>query len=350
MILSELLQELHTLNISEQFYKTYQEKKHSPRQFQQFLNSLDRSFLEKHHLIIPEIPSTIPPSMQESYSYIQSESGIMVQKHNCYTPPFSHRHTFFEAFYVYEGSCEHEIEGKHQSMNVGDFCIIPPGVAHTISVQDQSIVIVMILNRTSLENTFANPIYHKKNMLSDFFLQNIYIKDANHYLIFHTGNDEAMRSLLLDMMLESRNQYAEYEAVLYSLFGVFFAKLLRYYENTIEYPEFSDRSSSLAYGIITYIQENYKDITLSRVAQKFHYTPEYTSKFIKQTSGKTFSELLTQIRLEQAAKLLKNTALSVGDISFDIGYENPETFIRNFKKMYQKTPAVYRRESSVKTI
>ena len=144
--------------------------------------------------------------------------------------------------------------------------------------------------------------------------------------------------------------YAEYEAVLYSLFGVFFAKLIRYYENTIEYPEFSDRNSSLAYGIITYIQENYRDITLGRVAGKFHYTPEYTSKFIKQTSGKTFSELLTQIRLEQAAKLLKNTALSVGDISYDIGYENPETFIRNFKKVYKKTPAVYRRESSVKTL
>ena len=182
-------------------------------------------------------------------------------------------------------------------------------------------------------------------MLSDFFLQNIYIKDANHYLIFHTGNDEDMRSILLDMILETRNQYAEYEAVLYSLFGVFFAKLLRYYENTIEYPEFSDRNSSLAYGIITYIQENYKDITLSRVAEKFHYTPEYTSKFIKQTSGKTFSELLTQIRMEQAAKLLKNTALSIGDISYNIGYENPETFIRNFKKMYKKTPAIYRRES-----
>lgn len=349
MILSELMQELHTLNFSEQFYKTYYEKKRSPKQFQQFLNSLDRDFLEEHHLIVPEIPGTIPPSMRDEYSYVQSDSGILVQKHHCYTPPFAHRHTFFEAFYVYEGSCEHDIEGRHQTMTMGDFCIIPPGVEHTISVQDQSIVIVMILSRAALENTFANPVYHRKNGLADFFLQNIYIKDANHYLIFHTGNDESMRSILLDMILESTNQYAEYEAVLYSLFGVFFAKLIRYYENTCEYPEFSDHRSSIAYGIITYIQENYKDITLSRVAEKFHYTPEYTSKFIKQTSGKTFSELLMQIRLEHAANLLKNTALSVGDIAYDIGYENPETFIRNFKKKYKKTPAVYRRESSLKT-
>lgn len=348
MILSELLQELHTLNMSEQFYKTYQEKKKSSIQFQQFLNSLDYKFLKEHHLIVPEIPSTIPPSMQDDFFYIHSASGIYVQKHNCYTPPFSHRHTFFEAFYVFEGSCEHEIEGKHQSMNVGDFCIIPPGIEHTISVQDQSIVLVMIQQRNTLENAFSNPIYHRKNQLSDFFLQNIYIKDANHYLIFHTGNDEDMRSLLLDMMLESHNQYPEYEAVLYSLFGVFFAKLIRYYENTCEYPEFSDHSSSLAYGMLTYIQENYKNITLTQVAQKFHYTPEYTSKFIKQTSGKTFSEFLTQIRMEHAVKLLKYTNLSVGDISFDIGYENPETFIRNFKKLYKKTPAVFRRDSSEK--
>lgn len=345
MILSELLQEIHSLNISEQFYKEYQEKKKSPRQFQQFLSSLDYEFLKEQRLIIPEIPESIPPTMKADDSYVHSASGIMVQKHNCYTPAFSHRHNFFEAFYVYEGICEHYIEGKHQTLNVGDFCIIPPGIEHSISVQDQSIVIVMVLNRESLENTFSNPIYHRKNILSDFFLQNIYIKDANHYLLFHTGNDEEMRSVILDMMLETKNQYREYEVILYSLFGVFFAKLFRYYENTVEYPEFGDRNSSLAYGIITYIRENYRDITLNRVADKFHYTSEYTSKFIKQTSGKTFSELLTEVRLNHAANMLKNTNLTVGDIAYDIGYENPETFIRNFKKKYKKTPAVYRRES-----
>ena len=347
MLLSELTQELYTLNISEQFYKTYQEKKRSPRQFQQFLSTLDRGFLHEHNLIIPEIPATIPPSMKDNYSHVQPGFGIAVEKHNCYTPPFPHRHSFFEAFYVYEGTCEHDIEGKHQVLSTGDFCIIPPGIEHTISVQDQSIIIVMILSRSVLENVFANPVYHRNNMLSDFFLQNIYIKDANHYLMFHTGNDEDMRSILLEMMLETRNKYGEYEAIIYSLFGVFFAKLIRYYENTIEYPEFSDRTSSLAYGMFTFIRENYRDITLSRVAEKFHYTPEYASKFIKQTSGKTFSELLLQIRMEHAANLLKNTTLAVGDIAYDIGYENPETFIRNFKKMYKKTPAVYRRESAI---
>lgn len=104
---------------------------------------------------------------------------------------------------------------------------------------------------------FSNPIYYRNNVLSEFFLQNIHIKDANHYLIFHTGNKADMRSLLLDMMLEIENQQPEYIIILYSLFSIFFAKLIKYYEGTCEFPTFSNRNSSLAYGIISYIQENY---------------------------------------------------------------------------------------------
>jgi AraC-like DNA-binding protein len=66
---------------------------------------------------------------------------------------------------------------------------------------------------------------------------------------------------------------------------------------------------------------------------------------VKTISNMSFSELLTSIRLQQAENLLSHTLLSVSEISEKIGYKNPETFIRAFKKNYLLSPGQYRRNT-----
>ena len=56
------------------------------------------------------------------------------------------------------------------------------------------------------------------------------------------------------------------------------------------------------------------------------------------------------IVIRKTERLLINTQKSVADISEILGYENPETFIRAFKKELHITPAKYRnREITLKT-
>jgi AraC-like DNA-binding protein len=164
--------------------------------------------------------------------------------------------------------------------------------------------------------------------------------------MFHTGNDQELRDLILQMMLESINKYQEYDAILYSLFAIFFAKLIRYYESTIETPDKNRPNAELAYDIIAFIQENHNDISLEDVARKFNYSLEYTSRYIKKNTGKTFMELLTDSRMKHAVSLLKSTNLSVSQIAFQIGYENTENFIRVFRKKYNTTPTAYRKSNA----
>ncbi len=342
----ELLQQLHNLNGSELFYKRYQEAKVDSARFDRFLKSLDKEDILRKHYIVPELPETMPPAMRDEYFFSDTDIGIVLQKHNCYTPEFRHFHTYFEAFYVFEGIARHEVAGQKKILRMGDFCIIPPGTPHTISVQDRSIVIVMILSSEVIENVFKNPTYYKNNPLSEFFLRNIRYSGDNNYLMFHTGNDQELRDLILQMMLESINKYQEYDAILYSLFAIFFAKLIRYYESTIETPDKNRPNAELAYDIIAFIQENHNDISLEDVAQKFNYSLEYTSRYIKKNTGKTFMELLTDSRMKHAVSLLKSTNLSVSQIAFQIGYENTENFIRVFRKKYNTTPTAYRKSNA----
>ena len=339
----ELMQELHSLNESELFYRSYHEAQKNPAEFSRFIASLDVNDILEHHYIVPELPETMPPSMKDEYFFNSTDIGIVLQKHNCYTPAFKHFHTYFEAFYVYEGTCQHEIAGNSRMLRMGDFCIVPPGTTHTISVQDRSIIIVMILSSEVIENVFKNPAYYKQNPLAEFFMKNIHFASDNNYLMFHTGNDQELKEIIIQMMLESINKYQEYDAILYSQFAIFFAKLIRYYEGTIETPLTNSRNSELAYSIVTYIQENHDHVTLEDVASYFNYTPEYTSRLIKKITGDTFMNLLTNSRMKHAVSLLQSTRLSVAQIANQVGYENTENFIRTFRKKYNMTPSAYRK-------
>ena len=339
----ELIQALHNYNESELFYMQYQEAKKDSVRFRRYLAALDVAECVRRHLVIPEFPETMPEAMRDEYFYSDPDIGMVISKHNCYSPVFQHFHTYFEAFYVFEGICVQEIGGVSQTLHMGDLCILPPGVSHSISVQDSSIVINLINSSAVIENVFKNPLYFRNNVLSDFFIRNLHFSAQNNFLIFHTGNDQELKDLILQMMLENINRYPEYEAILNAYFSIFFGKLLRYYENTAEINEPSRKKAQLSYELSQYIQEHHQKITLSDLAARFHYSEEYVSRLIKQLMGRNFSDILTDCRMKHALSLLKSTNLPVREIAYQVGYENAENFIRTFKKQYKKTPTEYRR-------
>ena len=102
---------------------------------------------------------------------------------------------------------------------------------------------------------------------------------------------------------------------------------------------------SFDFPILNYIQENYKEVTLEMLADRFHLTTQYISKYIKEKSGKTFGENVKQIRLKKAKALLKSENTTVENIAISVGYENPGHFNRIFKKTYGMTPVQYRNSS-----
>ena len=77
-------------------------------------------------------------------------------------------------------------------------------------------------------------------------------------------------------------------------------------------------------------------------AKLLHYDFYWLSHEIKNQTGKTYTELLQDKRLSQAAYLLKNTKIGVDDISKAVGYENKSYFHRIFAKQFEMSPKKYR--------
>ena len=95
-------------------------------------------------------------------------------------------------------------------------------------------------------------------------------------------------------------------------------------------------------SMLNYIQTNYQTVTLENMAEQFHLSEPYISKYIKDKSGKTFGEHVAHTRMKRAKTLLKNGNMTVENISYAVGYQNVEHFNRTFKKTFEMTPLQYR--------
>ena len=96
--------------------------------------------------------------------------------------------------------------------------------------------------------------------------------------------------------------------------------------------------------IISYIQSDFKNVTLETLSETFHLSKPYLSKYIKEKAGMTFQEVVKEERMKKARTLLRETNQTVETIAAEVGYENVEHFNRLFKKSYGITPVQYRKQ------
>lgn len=343
MEISGLKSEIFKLNEEELFYKKYYYAKQQQYSLEKFISEIDMNYVLQHYLMIPEIKETIPPRFEDFFFLdVSDDKSIGIVKHNRYTPAIEHSHTFFEMIYVYSGSCSQKINGHLIQLRAGDICFIPPGITHTVEVYDDSIIINVLMRKSTLHNIFFN-FLRTPNILSAFFLNNIYSKNGNDYIIFHSGNDENLKEKFLYMLWETENKDVYYYQMISNTIMLVFGSLIRYYEKSVETPTFTQKEDVQRFALLQFIQANYESVNLDDIAEHFHYTREYTSKLIKTTTGHTFTKILQQVRIERSQILLQDTNMTVADISSQIGYETTEHFIRTFKKLIGQTPTEYRK-------
>jgi YesN/AraC family two-component response regulator len=94
--------------------------------------------------------------------------------------------------------------------------------------------------------------------------------------------------------------------------------------------------------ILQHIESHSKDCSLSSLAQRFNFNPNYLGNLLKKRTGRTFLELLQSQRMNQAALLLKRSHKSIEDISAEVGYESLSFFYKKFSAHFGCSPGQYR--------
>ena len=84
-------------------------------------------------------------------------------------------------------------------------------------------------------------------------------------------------------------------------------------------------------------------LSLPEVASHFGLSPQYFSTFFRENFGRTFTQHINSLRIEQAARLLRETDLPVMEVGFSVGFDNFSYFIKRFRSVYGVSPSHYRK-------
>lgn len=269
-----------------------------------------------------------------------------MQRCICLAPQFLHRHSFYEFFYILEGHCDQTLGGQQYTLGEGDLCAIPPGVEHSAFFHSGCIAISFKCQAEYMTQIFCLPAFRESHKTIEFFTTQMDGQTSAEVRIYHTGNHERIQRTVLELYEESRGFTEESPPVLYALFLRIWSEIIRHYDASCTKIQTKAQTDHLAWDILRYIQRNAAEASLQQLADQLGYTPEYTSTIVRQLTGSTFTKLRTQARLAHSTYLLSNAGLSVGDIALRCGYQNPESYIRAFKKEYAYTPAAFRAKES----
>lgn len=114
-------------------------------------------------------------------------------------------------------------------------------------------------------------------------------------------------------------------------------------DNTEFIPVEHSSKTKVLHKILLYVDRNYsEDCTLKVIARQLQYDYAYLSKLFIHMTNMTFTEYLNHYRTSQACYLLKNSDQSISEIAHNCGYNNLRSFNRNFKKITNLSPMIYR--------
>lgn len=269
---------------------------------------------------------------------------IDIRTHTRFTEFPKHTHNYVEILYMCSGSTTHIINDTTElKLETGDLLFIGKGCWHEVlpaGIDDIGINFIVL---PEFFYTAFN-MMEGKSILSDFVIDNLTGKNSKMpYLYFHVADVLPIQNLLENLVWSIHNGTSDHRVNEITM-GLLFLQLLKYTERA----EGGQSKHQFALNLLTYIDENYENATLSEFAKQEHQPLYQMCRAIKAEFGVSFKTLLQKKRFQAALSYLTGTQLPVTEIVTAVGYENTSYFYRRFHEKYHMSPTDYRESSQKK--
>ena len=254
-----------------------------------------------------------------------------------------HSHDFFEITYMLNGGGTFFFEGATVAMSEGDVCITSPKAAHSQPFEPDCFALSIVVRKSTFNSLFGN-LLTRQDLVSLFFRHSLYERPMANYILLRTGNDDSLFHTAQALVYESNlsDDYSNFCSI--SLLDLFLARALRAAQAAItlyRFENYSGRDFDFTL-VLQYIQQNYRTVTLTSLANAFHFSKNYMSKLIHDKMGCGYAELLRSVKMRHALDYLTNTSMKVSEIADAVGYDSVDHFSRTFRRTYGMSPQQYK--------
>lgn len=264
----------------------------------------------------------LPPVTEPFKARILWLRSLVSEKAVALTSKTKHRHSFFEAHFIFSGEMSYESDGRRFVVESGNGIIFAPHIHHTVlSVSPDAVKLSVALTVDEGEAAFDG-VRSRKAYLFRFDEGTAGDFDG----IFA---DADKRGAFLPVLVRNR-----IVSVLCSVLPL----------GSEPDEESTGREDIRITAAKRYIEDNKQlFLTCNEVAEYCHFNAKYFNRIFKRSEGKTLLEYIHDVKRKEAERLLLDTDTPLSQIAELLGFDNESYFNAFFKRLCGITPGEYRR-------
>lgn len=253
-----------------------------------------------------------------------------------------HYHDFIEILYISKGKIRQKVNGQELTLGKGSVMVMNQNVVHNIlpcTGQDQ--LYFIMIERSCFDLSFMQSI-GSDNLIIQYIYYSLFVDTAFNQFLYFEGLDvwaQLVEWMFEDFRLRPKNRIQSMKLLL----GAFLTKA----DSVKDIPgspnlQKANRKYEITAKVLQYLSHNFKHATLKDAADYLGITNKYLCRVLKDFTGKTFTEHLNEIRIQNAAIMLASNNDAIGNIAAEVGFKNDNYFYCIFKKQMGISPGRYR--------
>ena len=269
---------------------------------------------------------------------LEKGKQIAIRPHTRFVHFPEHTHDYVEMVYMCRGETTHLVNGTKIVLKQGELLMLGQHARQEIEPAREEDIAVNFIVRPAFLQGILSFLGNEETPLRRFVLSCLSGNTETGYLYFRVAEVLPVQNLIENLLWTMIHDHANRRGIYQMTLGLLMAELLEHTDSL----RFSSPEEETIVQALRYIEEHYRDGSLTELSQLTHYDFTALSRLIKSKTGKTYTDLIQEKRLSQAAWLLTNTGKRVDEIARLAGYENVSYFHRLFSARFGMSPKKYR--------
>lgn len=265
---------------------------------------------------------------------LQPTKLITVRPHTRFVHFPEHTHDYVEIVYMCRGSTTHIVNGRKVELMTGELLLLGQNALQEILPAGEQDIAVNFIVRPEFFSATLSYLGDEETPLRKFIVDCLCGEHETGFLHFKVADVLPVQNLVENLLWTLISDTPNKRGINQATMGLLFMQLL----NHTDRLTVNDREQETVLSVLRYVEEHYRDGSLTGIAGLLHYDTAWLSREIKRRTGKNYTDLVQDKRLSQALWLLKNTDKKVDEIAVAVGYENISYFHRLFAKRYGMSP------------
>ncbi|EDM26039.1 DNA-binding response regulator, AraC family protein [Lentisphaera araneosa HTCC2155] len=236
--------------------------------------------------------------------------------------PGTEFHCHHEVFIQLSGSNEFSFPDSKILMQSGDIMIVPAQLSHKESKfgEDHFKHFVIMLYPNIMQLHFSD----------DRFC-------PNNIRLYNYKKHSLLNSMVYNYIEQERNQSTYSSSLKMSQQNFILSSILDIITHSKPQKDLGNAKVEQVKKLVRTMYSN-ASLNIPKLASLVECNPDYLSHLFNKESKEHLSKYIRRIRLEAAREQLQSTQLSISEVAWSCGFENPSYFSQQFKKLYNHSP------------